>query len=56
MQQYADIYALQNHSHVSGVTAAIIRLVNKLTHTVSSFQLILAFYSMTCTGSCGYSF
>jgi len=30
--------------------------VNKPTHTVSSFQLILLFYSMTCTGGCGYSF
>jgi len=30
--------------------------VNKPTHTVSSFLLILVFYSMTCTGGCGYSF
>ena len=30
--------------------------VNSPTHTVSSFQLILVFYSMTCTGGCGYSF
>jgi len=30
--------------------------VNKPTHPVSSFQLILAFYIMTCTGGCGYSF
>ena len=29
---------------------------NKPTHTVSSFHLILVFYSMTCTGGCGYSF
>jgi len=31
--------------------------VNNLTHNfVSSFQLILVFHSMTCTGGCGYSF
>jgi len=31
--------------------------VNKLTQNfVSSFQLILVFHSMTCTGGCGYSF
>jgi len=50
--------------HVSSVTEPIIRStnvnvlseVNKPTHTVSSFQLILVFYTMTCTGGCGYSF
>ena len=31
--------------------------VNKLTYNfVGSFQLILAFHSMTCTGGCGYKF
>ena len=31
--------------------------VHILTHNfVSSFQLILVFHSMTCTGGCGYSF
>jgi len=29
--------------------------VNKPTYTVSSFQLTFVFYSMTCTGGCGYS-
>ena len=32
-------------------------LTHNLTHDfVSSFQLILVFHSMSCTGDCGYSF
>jgi len=34
----------------------LLSAVNKPTHTASSFQLILLFYGMTCTGGCGYSF
>jgi len=47
MQQYADNYLLYY---------PLLSEVNKPTHTVSSVQLILVFYSMTCTGGCGYSF
>jgi len=31
-------------------------IVNKPTHTVCSFQLILVFYSLICTEGSGYSF
>jgi len=33
MQQYADIYLLQNTLHVSGVTAPIIRILKTVTAT-----------------------
>jgi len=34
----------------------LLSAVNKPTHTTSSFQLILLFYKVTCTGGGGYSF
>ena len=49
MQQYADIYLLQSHRHVSAVTAQT--SPDQATLGASSCTDI-----MTCTGGCGYSF
>jgi len=70
MQQYADIYSLQSHLHVSGVTAPIIRSTKNCNRSLwyryvpptwpAGLQATLEGSNstriMNCTRGCGYSF
>jgi len=45
MQQYADIYSLQNYSNVSGVTAPIIRSIKNCTRSLRYCEPIRPLWS-----------